>query len=205
MSRDPSPAFNTIPAAAGDDTEPAHTTHVSVADRWGGVVALTQSVGPNMGSKVATPGLGFLYAATMGYLGELEAGTRRHWSSQSPLLVVRDGRPVLVLGGAGARRIISAVVETVSRFIDEELPIDEALAAPRFHPVPSRIDVEVRPGAAWSEADQERLRTLGFTVRARDDAPYFARVNVAGWDVAGSRWTGVADPRWPGAAGAVAR
>jgi len=194
-----------VQPGATDISEPAHTTHVSVADRWGGVVALTQSVGPVMGSKVTTPGLGFLYAATMGYLGELEPGTRRHWSSQSPLLVLRDGRPVLAIGGAGARRIISAVVETVSRFIDEGLPIDEALAAPRFHPTPSRIDVEVRPGAAWSEAELERLRTLGFTVRTRDDAPYFARVNVAGWNATASVWTGVADPRWAGAAAAFAR
>ena len=203
--RDRSRSVGPAPPASIEIVEPAHTTHVSIADRWGGVVALTQSVGPNLGSKVATPGLGFLYAATMGYLGELEPGTRRHWSSQSPLLVLRDGRPVLVIGGAGARRIISAVVETVSRFIDEGLPIDEALAAPRFHPTPSRIDIEVRSGAAWSEPDQERLRTLGFTVRAREDAPYFARINVAGWNATASAWTGVADPRWAGAAGAFAR
>jgi gamma-glutamyltranspeptidase/glutathione hydrolase len=187
------------------EREPAHTTHLSVADRAGSVVALTQSVGPTMGSKVATEGLGFVYAATMGYLGELEPGTRRHWSSQSPLLVLRDGQPVLVLGAAGARRIISAVVATVSRTIDQQLPLVQALAAPRFHPLASRIDLEQRPGTAWSASDVTRLDALEFRVETRNDAPYFARINAIAWDGERRVWIGVADPRWPGAAGAPAR
>jgi len=185
--------------------EPEFTTHLSVADRNGGVVALTQSVGPLLGSRVAAPGLGFLYAATMRYLGELEPGTRRHWSSQSPLLVLRDGRPVLVLGGAGARRILSGIVETVSRRIDQGLPLEAALAAPRLHPTPDRIEVEVRAGAAWGDADVEALRGLGFTVRPRGDAPWFARVNAIAWDAETGDWVGVADPRWDGAAGGARR
>ena len=41
------------------------------------IVCLTQTIGPTMGSKVATPGLGFLYAQTMGgYLGEVEPNLR---------------------------------------------------------------------------------------------------------------------------------
>ena len=52
-----------------------HTTHLTTADQWGNVVALTQTIGPNMGSKVATKGLGFLYAVTLGgYLGDYKPG-----------------------------------------------------------------------------------------------------------------------------------
>jgi gamma-glutamyltranspeptidase/glutathione hydrolase len=181
--------------------EPEHTTHLSVADRWGGVVALTQSVGPTMGSKVVTPGLGFVYAATMEYLGELEPGTRRHWSSQSPLLILRDGQPIAVLGGAGARRILSGVVETVVRLLDERLPLQQALAAPRLHPSAGRIDLEVRPGTAWPAAVHESLRALGFTVTPRSDAPYFARINAIVRD--GNVWVGATDPRGSGAAAAA--
>ena len=47
-----------------------HTSHLTVIDKNGMIVCLTQTIGPTMGSKVATPGLGFLYAQTMGgYLG----------------------------------------------------------------------------------------------------------------------------------------
>ena len=182
------------------EREPEHTTHLSVADVDGNVVALTQSIGPSVGSKVASPALGFVYAATMGYLGALEPGTRRHWSSQSPLLVVRDGRPLLVLGGAGARRIISGVVETVSRMLDGGLALGPALAAPRLHPTSSRVDLEERPGAAWTAAQADSLRALGHTVATRADAPYFARVNAIAFDTLTNEWVGVADPRWPGAA-----
>ena len=43
-----------------------HTTHLSASDKEGNVIALTQTIGPNMGSKVVTNGLGFLYAVTLG-------------------------------------------------------------------------------------------------------------------------------------------
>ncbi len=47
-----------------------HTAHLTTSDKYGNVVSLTQTLGPNMGSKVATKGLGFLYNVTMGpYLG----------------------------------------------------------------------------------------------------------------------------------------
>ena len=47
-----------------------HTAHLTTSDKYGNVVSLTQTLGPNMGSRVATKGLGFLYNVTMGpYLG----------------------------------------------------------------------------------------------------------------------------------------
>lgn len=188
------------PAGVGEETfESANTTHLSVVDGHGGVVALTQSVGPLMGAKVATPGLGFVYAATMGYLGDLKPGDRP-MSSQSPLILERDGEPVLVLGGAGARRILSAIVAVLSRILDAHTPLADAMAAPRLHPTSGRVDVEVRPGAAWSEADIADLRALGFEVRPRDEPTYFARINAIGRE--DGFWVGVSDPRWTGRAAA---
>jgi N-acyl-D-amino-acid deacylase len=184
--------------------EPEHTTHLSVADSEGNVVAMTQSIGPNMGSRVASPELGFLYAATMEYLGALEPGTRRHWSSQSPLLVLDDGRPLLVLGGAGARRIISGIVATVSRFVDQGLALPEALAAPRLHPTSSTLHLEARAEARWTPAQGDSLEDSGFAVQLRDDAPYFARVNAVAFDRSSGEWVGAVDPRWPGMAAAPA-
>jgi gamma-glutamyltranspeptidase / glutathione hydrolase len=186
------------------DLEPAHTTHVSVADAAGGVVALTQSVGPTMGSKVAAPGLGFVYAATMGYLGSLQPG-ERPFSSQVPFIVERDGELAWVLGAAGARRIISAVVASLSYAVDGGLPLPAAMAAPRLHASGTTIDLEVRPGTAWSARDAETLRELGFTVRTRSEAPWFGRVNGIEYDPRTRVFTGVADPRWNGAAAAPHR
>lgn len=139
----------------GVDHEFAHTTHVSVADTFGNVVALTQSLGPTMGARVVTPGLGFLYASTLG--GYLTGGGPgyRPWSSQAPLIVLRDGRPAMVLGGAGARRILSALVSTLDRTLVGGEDVAAALAAPRLHPTGSQVEVQ----EGWTVG--EALEALG--------------------------------------------
>lgn len=192
---------HSTPTSLLPEYEPAHTTHLSVADEHGGAVSLTQSVGPIMGSKVAAPGLGFVYAATMGYLGSLQPGGRP-FSSQSPLILERDGELAYVVGAAGARRIISALVAVLSRAIDEQLALPEAMAAPRLHVTESAIDMEMRQQATWTAAQLLELNALGFTVRERADAPYFGRINAIGHDAATLTFTGVSDPRWTGAAAA---
>lgn len=206
--RDPASA---VQLAIGPDTwgsvavpEPAHTTHLSVADGKGGLVALTQSLGPSTGSRVATPGLGFLYAATMGYLGAMPPGARP-WSSQSPLIVLNDGRPVYVLGAAGGRRIISAIVEVVSRLADQDPSLAQAMAAPRLHPTDETVYMEGRPEATWTAADLADLEAFGFTAVARAEAPYFARIHGIEIDAVRGTYTGVADPRWNGSARAARR
>lgn len=190
--------------AALDAAEPAHTTHLSVADGDGGLVALTQSLGPTMGSKVTARSLGFVYAATMGYLGSLAPGTRP-WSSQSPLIVLKDGEPAYVLGGAGARRIISAIVEVVSRVVDEDLGLADAMALPRFHPTPALIYIEGRRGATWSAADMAELASFGFNTEARASASYFARIHGIEFDASRGEYIGVADPRGEGSASGARR
>jgi gamma-glutamyltranspeptidase/glutathione hydrolase len=182
--------------------EPPFTTHLSTADTAGCLVALTQSLGPTMGSKVATSGLGFVYAATMGYLGELEPG-QRPFSSQSPLLVIGENRPVYVLGAAGARRIISAIVAVVSRIVDQGLPLADAMAEPRFHPTPETVYLEMRDQTSWSTAAVGDLRSFGVKPEARASASYFARIHAIEYDPATGEFLGVADPRWNGSAAGV--
>jgi gamma-glutamyltranspeptidase/glutathione hydrolase len=184
------PSLASAPGAADDGSEAAFTTHISVADTFGNAVALTQSLGPTLGARVATPGLGFLYASTLG--GYLSGGGPgyRPWSSQSPLLVVDpDGRTVLALGGAGARRIVSALVSTLERALGHGVDMAEALAAPRLHPTGSEILVQ----EGWSVADT--LRAMGYDVSTRE-ASYFARLNVVERLPDGG-FRGVGEPRWP--------
>ena len=81
-----------------------HTAHLTTSDKYGNVVSLTQTLGPNMGSKVATKGLGFLYNVTMGpylggYLGQDKPGDRSS-SHISPTLFTNDDQVVLALGAA---------------------------------------------------------------------------------------------------------
>jgi gamma-glutamyltranspeptidase/glutathione hydrolase len=179
--------------------EEGHTTHLSTADARGGAVALTQSNGPSMGSRVATPGLGFVYAATMGYLGRTAPGHRAP-SSISPFMVLRDGKPVYVLGAAGARRIVTSIVEAVSRAIDRGLSLDRAVSAARIHPEGDSVLVEVGPGRSWQPADLDALRAAGLDIGTRSSGPYFGRIHGIFLDLATGELTGVADPRWDGSA-----
>jgi gamma-glutamyltranspeptidase/glutathione hydrolase len=176
--------------------EPAHTTHLSVVDGEGRMVAMTQSLGPTMGSGVVTPGLGFPYAATLaGYLGYVRPGERA-WSSQAPLVAFRDGASVLVIGGAGARRILSALVSVVDRFA-RGIPIQEAMERPRFHPTGGTLILEVDSARSWGWPGGIPGEIGGLEVDSRPTSTYFARLNAVGLEPASEIAVGVADPRWP--------
>lgn len=178
----------------------SHTTHLSAADGQGMYVALTQTIGPNLGSKVATPGLGFLYAATLGgYLGHMEPGERAR-SSISPLMVLRDGEPVLVLGAAGGARIVSAVVQSVLRVVDQGMSLPDALAAARVHPIDGGIAMETSPEIGWTAETLAEVESLGLEVQAVEREGAFGRIHGIWIDPATGVKVGVADPDWEGAA-----
>jgi len=178
-----------IPAPAFDDgSESGFTTHISVADTFGNVVSVTQSLGPTLGARVVTPGLGFLYASTLG--GYLTGGGPgyRPWSSQAPLILVRGERPWLVIGGAGARRILSALVSTLERVVEGGATLEEALRAPRLHPTGDRVEVQ----EGWDVATA--LTSLGYRVSPRETS-YFARLNAVEILPDGT-FRGAGEPRW---------
>ncbi len=185
--------------------EDGHTTHLSAADGNGMAIALTQTIGPGMGAKVATPGLGFLYAVTLGgYLGISEPGERAR-SGITPFMVLDDGEPFLVLGAAGGIRIISAVVQAVTRVIDDGLALPAALAAPRVHPDMgpdglAGFSVEAGPEDGWSGTSVEEFRELGFEITATPRQGAFGRIHGLQYDAATRTWIGAADPDWEGAA-----
>ncbi|HSG46820.1 MAG TPA: gamma-glutamyltransferase, partial [Longimicrobiales bacterium] len=101
--------------------------------------------------------------------------------------VLRDGSPWLVMGGAGSRRILSAIVATVTRVVDQGAELQAAMAAPRLHPTEGTVLVE----EGWPAA--AALRALGYAVEERP-REYFARVNVV--QAEGGSFIGVGDPRW---------
>ena len=200
------------PASALPSDEDGHTTHLTVADVEGMVVALTQSLGPNMGSRVASPELGFLYAATLGgYLGRMEAGERAR-SHISPFMVARDGAPVLALGAAGGGRIPTAIAAVVSRVLDRGMTLEEALSAPRVVPEggssrvvgdpdgPRTALLEVVPGQGFDDAVAGWFEATGYSVEMVERSGAFGRVHAVRWHPEEGVWEGGADPDWEGAA-----
>ena len=177
-----------------------HTSHLTVVDKNGMVVALTQTIGPTMGSKVATPGLGFLYAQTMGgYLGEVEPNLRVP-SHISPIIVFKDDKPLLALGAAGGSRIPSSIVNVISKVIDNKMSLAEALYAPRVHPLEEGINLEVVDGISWNKNDSTYFSQLGYTVEMRRLPGQFGRIHAVMLDTLTGEWIGCADPDWEGTA-----
>ena len=179
-----------------------NTTHLSVVDANRLAVALTQSLGPVLGTRLVSPGLGFLFATRLGSTPGSRPG-----STISPTIVTDpSGRLRYVLGGAGDSRIISAVIQTISRAVDHQLPLDRAVAAPRVHPMGNntlRMERDSTTRIMWADADLDRLRSLGFTIEF-SPSNYYGRVHAVTIDEETRRFIGVAEPRgFGGAAGPV--
>ncbi len=189
-----------------------HTSHFTIADCEGRVVSITQTVGPLFGAKVIAPELGFVYAATMGnYLSAAnQVPGSRPRTTIAPTVVTRDGEVVLALGAAGGMRILSAIVQTISRHVDQGHDPVTSVALPRVHPAREKaesgeyvtyarkINLEMTPERGWPIAAADALKTAGFEVTPVARHAAFGRVHlVAQTDGA---WQGVADLDWEGTA-----
>lgn len=192
-----------------------HTTHFVTADCKGMVVSITQTVGPLFGSKVITPDLGFVYASTMGtYLSNSDqAPGSRPRTTIAPTIVTKDGKTVMVLGAAGGLRILSGIAQTISRHIDRNLNIKDAVAAPRIHPEfildkenekrffdGMKFSAEFTPNNGWKANDSIAWKQSGFEVKSIERYGAFARVHAVTFNPNTNTWTGVADPDWEGTA-----
>lgn len=138
-----------IPKGAKEDLFGKHTTHFSTADAAGNWVAGTATINTSFGAKVVVPGTGIVMnnqmddfaiqtgvANAFGLMGtdaNAVAPAKRPLSSMSPTLVLRNGEPILSVGAAGGPTIISQTLLAIVYTIDFGMPLDQALAAPRFH------------------------------------------------------------------------
>ena len=175
-----------------------HTSHLTVVDKNDMIVCLTQTIGPTMGSKVATPGLGFLYAQTMGgYLGEVEPNLRVP-SHISPIIIFKDEKPFLAIGAAGGSRIPSSIVNVVSNIIDNGMTLPEALYFPRVHPLENIINLEVVDGIGWNDSDSIYFSQKGYNVEMTRLSAKFGRIHAVMLDTITGEWIGCADPDWEG-------
>jgi gamma-glutamyltranspeptidase/glutathione hydrolase len=114
-----------------------YTTHVTVADAMGNVVASTQTINSLFGARYIVPGTGmipnnymFVFDPNPGRASSVEPG-KRVTSSMSPVIVLRDGKPVYALGLPGGLRIFPSVMQALSNLIDHRMTVQQAVEAPR--------------------------------------------------------------------------
>jgi gamma-glutamyltranspeptidase/glutathione hydrolase len=131
--------------------KPANTSHISVVDRNGNIVALTQTINFFFASGVIVPGYGIMLNDEMddfvttgpGSANSVQPG-KRPLSSMAPTLVLKDGKPFLTIGTPGATRIISALPQILMNIIDHKMDIQSAIEAPRIHAMTREIFLESR-------------------------------------------------------------
>lgn len=133
-----------MPADDGFEAMAAETTHFVVVDKDGNVVSATQSQSNHFGSGLVPPGTGVVLNNSMGNFNrtagnpnEVKAG-RRPRTTISPAVIVRDGKLVAGIGLPGGSRIPSAMVQVVTDYLMFGRSLEDAIGAPRFHPVTRR-------------------------------------------------------------------
>ena len=163
----------------GNESE--ETTHFSVIDSEGNMVATTTTLEGGYGAKVIAKGTGFLLNNEMhdfnvkpgftdrsGKVGTapnlIEPG-KRMLSSQTPTLVLKGQEPFMVLGSPGGRTIINTVLQVILNVIEHQMPIQQAVDAPRVHHqwMPDRLMLE----SGVPNEILKALSGLGHNVRRR--------------------------------------
>ena len=124
---------------AEDHNKHISTTHFSVADKDGNMVAWTWTINYFFGSGVYVPEYGFMlnnemddFSANPASVNAPEPG-KRPLSSMTPTIVLDPkGKPFMSLGSPGATRIIMAVAQVIMNAVDFGMGMDEAIEAPRI-------------------------------------------------------------------------
>jgi gamma-glutamyltranspeptidase/glutathione hydrolase len=201
--------------AIGAPRKESHTSHVSVVDRDGNAVSLTTTVNAWFGACVVVPGTGLLLNDEMddfdpapgapnayGLVGtgvNAPAPGKRPLSSMTPTIAFGpDGRLLLVVGAPGGATIPTTVAQAILRVVDDRMPLDAALAAPRLHHQWLPDELRVEPDgldAATARALEARGHVVRFAERPWGNAQ---AVRV---DPETARREAASDPRYEGAAG----
>ena len=208
-----------IGAAAPEPYFVIGTTQVSVVDRAGNVVALTQTVGASLGSGVATPGLGFAYNDNLDAFNYTDPRSpffltpgKVPMTTLAPTIVLKDGKPFLVFGSAGSERIAPSMAVVLSAIADRGDDLRQAVATPRA--VWGLADYNIQKGylELAGEITPERAAALerqGFTGMYKQGFParwidlmVFGGTNALLIDPATHTFVGVPDPRRQGSAAA---
>ena len=129
-----------------------HTTHFETADRWGNLVAVTQSNGAPFGSGFVAGDTGFVVNNFLYWTdldpsspNYLRGGERQREIPMAPCIVTRDGTLELGIGTPGSYGILQTTLQMVLNVLDFGMHIQAAIEAPRVRAFERvRVDVEGR-------------------------------------------------------------
>ena len=206
ISADKARSAKEIRAGKPQPYESDQTTHYSVVDKAGNMVAVTYTLNTNFGSGIVAPGTGIMlnnemddfsakpgvpnaYGVIGGDANAVAAG-KRPLSSMTPTFVLKDGKPWLVTGSPGGPRIITTVLEQIVNGIDFGMNPAEAASQLRFHHQWTPDELRIEKG--FSPDTIRLLKDKGQNVVIK---PTMGRTQTI--QVHGNELWGYSDPRNP--------
>ncbi|MDQ4045556.1 MAG: gamma-glutamyltransferase, partial [Chloroflexota bacterium] len=142
------------------------TTHLSVVDKDGNMVSVTQTLTLIFGSAVTVPGTGVILNDSMNLFEPIPgransiAGWKRPASNMAHIIAVKDGLPVLAVGAPGGRRIIDTCMQMALNVLDFGMDIQRACEAPLVDCSGPEILADTR----IEQSTRDRLRAMGHEV-----------------------------------------
>ena len=184
----PGVAGNSKNTNAGQAKESEQTTHYSVIDMEGNMVAITTTLNDSYGNKTVVAGAGFIlnnemddfsakpgvpnmFGALGGEANAIAPG-KRMLSSMTPTLVTVNNKAYLTIGSPGGTTIPNQIYEGLINMIDFKMSLKQSIDASRFHHqwIPDQIQVE----ADFPDATVQALKNQGYKVTQRG---YFGRMD----------------------------
>ncbi len=161
--------------------ESEETTHLSIMDAEGNMVAVTTTLNNGYGSKTVVAGAGFLlndemddfsikpgvpnmYGAVGGEANAIQPG-KRMLSSMTPTLLLKDHKPFVVVGTPGGTTIPTSVFQSIVNVVDFSMNAEEAVNKPKFHHqwLPDVVYIE----KGFSPATSDALKQMGYSIEQR--------------------------------------
>lgn len=190
-----------------------HTTHFSILDKQGNAVSNTYTLNLDFGSGVVVTGAGFLLNNEMddfsskpgvpnafGVVGNNAnaiAPGKRMLSSMTPSILVKDNKVQLVVGTPGGSTIITSIFQVITNLFDFEMPLQQAVAAPRFHhQLLPKDQITMEPYAPLTVEVQQELTKKGYKLSTQG----WSLGDVQAIQVTAKEVKAAADPRSRGVA-----
>ena len=195
------PAFDHALLWADDESiELQSTSHISIVDSYGNVLSMTTTIENAFGSRLMVRGFllnneltdfSFRTHKEGVPIANAVAPGKRPRSSMAPTIVLKDGKPVLVVGSPGGSRIIGYVAKTIVAHLDWGMDVQQAVSL--GHAVNRFGTYDLEAGSAM-EAMAPELEALGYKVKIRDLNSGINAISI------GDSLLGGADPRREGVA-----
>ncbi|MES2373566.1 MAG: gamma-glutamyltransferase [Bacteroidota bacterium] len=166
---------------AGVAKESEETTHLSVMDAAGNMVAVTTTLNGGYGSRTVVGGAGFLlnnemddfsakpgvpnmYGAYGGEANSIVPG-KRMLSSMTPTLLLKNHKPYVVIGTPGGTTIPTSVYQAIVNLVDFNMNADDAVNKPKFHHqwLPDEVSVE----RDFDIETKKQLQAMGYKIVER--------------------------------------